>query len=176
MRLTTKGRYAVTAMLDLALHAQDRPITLADISQRQGISLSYLEQLFAKLRKQGLVTSARGPGGGYRLSRSANDINVAQVITAVDEKVNVTRCEGRGDCQDGQACLTHDLWCALSDQIHDFLDGISLGQLVEENHVKEVAARQNQQAMQANLKNESLDQSTQQVAQPGRERSVAGSM
>lgn len=145
MRLTTKGRYAVTAMLDLALHAKDRPITLADISQRQGISLSYLEQLFSKLRKQGLVASARGPGGGYRLSRAADEINVAQVITAVDEKVNVTRCEGRGDCQNGEACLTHELWCALSDQIHDFLNGISLGQLVEEQHVKDVAARQGDQ-------------------------------
>jgi Rrf2 family iron-sulfur cluster assembly transcriptional regulator len=148
MRLTTKGRYAVTAMLDLALHATDRPITLADISQRQGISLSYLEQLFSRLRKQGLVSSARGPGGGYRLSRDANDINVAQVITAVDEKVTVTRCEGRGDCQNGQACLTHELWCSLSDQIHDFLHGISLGQLVEKEHVQEVAARQGQQSQE----------------------------
>lgn len=145
MRLTTKGRYAVTAMLDLALNANDRPITLADISQRQGISLSYLEQLFSKLRKQGLVSSARGPGGGYRLSRIADDINVAQVITAVDEKVAVTRCEGRGDCQNGEPCLTHQLWCSLSDQIHDFLNGISLGNLVEEQHVKDVAARQNGQ-------------------------------
>jgi Rrf2 family iron-sulfur cluster assembly transcriptional regulator len=144
MRLTTKGRYAVTAMLDLALHAKDRPITLADISQRQGISLSYLEQLFSKLRKQGLVASARGPGGGYRLSRDANDIMVASVITAVDEKVHVTKCEGRGDCQNGEACLTHELWCDLSDQIYKFLDGISLGQLVERNHVQEVAARQEQ--------------------------------
>jgi Rrf2 family iron-sulfur cluster assembly transcriptional regulator len=144
MRLTTKGRYAVTAMLDLALHATDRPITLADISQRQGISLSYLEQLFSRLRKQGLVASARGPGGGYRLSRDAHEINVAQVITAVDEKVHVTKCEGRGDCQNGEACLTHDLWCDLSDQIYDFLDGISLGNLVERNSVKEIAARQEQ--------------------------------
>jgi Rrf2 family iron-sulfur cluster assembly transcriptional regulator len=142
MRLTTKGRYAVTAMLDLALHAQEKPITLADISQRQGISLSYLEQLFSRMRKQGLVASARGPGGGYRLSRAANEINVAQVITAVDEKVTVTRCEGRGDCQNGNPCLTHELWCNLSDQIYDFLNGISLGQLVEEQHVKDVAARQ----------------------------------
>ena len=148
MRLTTKGRYAVTAMLDLALHAKDRPITLADISQRQGISLSYLEQLFSKLRKQGLVASARGPGGGYRLSREADQINIAQVITAVDEKVSVTRCEGRGDCQDGEACLTHGLWFALSDQILDFLNGITLGQLVEEEHVKEVSARQDAQANQ----------------------------
>jgi len=149
MRLTTKGRYAVTAMLDLALHAQDRPITLADISQRQGISLSYLEQLFARLRKQGLVSSARGPGGGYRLSRNANDIDVAAVISAVDEKVHVTKCEGRGDCQNGQACLTHELWCDLSDQIYQFLNNITLGQLVERNHVKEVSARQDQQVASA---------------------------
>ena len=145
MRLTTKGRYAVTAMLDLALHAQEKPITLADISQRQGISLSYLEQLFSRMRKQGLVASARGPGGGYRLSRDANDINVAQVISAVDEKVSVTRCEGRGDCHNGGPCLTHNLWCNLSDQIYDFLNGITLGQLVEEQHVKDVASRQEQE-------------------------------
>lgn len=145
MRLTTKGRYAVTAMLDLALHAKEKPITLADISQRQGISLSYLEQLFSRMRKQGLVASARGPGGGYRLSRDANDINVAQVISAVDEKVSVTRCEGRGDCHNGGPCLTHELWCNLSDQIYDFLNNISLGQLVEEQHVKDVASRQEQQ-------------------------------
>lgn len=146
MRLTTKGRYAVTAMLDLALNAQERPITLADISQRQGISLSYLEQLFSRLRKQGLVSSARGPGGGYRLSRNADEINVAQVIEAVDEKVTVTRCDGKGDCQNGEACLTHKLWCALSDQIHGFLDGISLGSLVAEEHVKQVAERQSRDA------------------------------
>jgi len=145
MRLTTKGRYAVTAMLDLAIHAREKPITLADISQRQGISLSYLEQLFSRMRKQGLVASARGPGGGYRLSRDANDINVAQVISAVDEKVSVTRCEGRGDCHNGGPCLTHNLWCNLSDQIYDFLNGITLGQLVEEQHVKDVASRQEQE-------------------------------
>lgn len=145
MRLTTKGRYAVTAMLDLALHAKEKPITLADISQRQGISLSYLEQLFSRMRKQGLVASARGPGGGYRLSRDANDINVAQVIAAVDEKVSVTRCEGRGDCHNGGPCLTHELWCNLSDQIYDFLNGISLGTLVEQQHVKDVASRQEQE-------------------------------
>ena len=109
MRLTTKGRYAVTAMLDLAVHATDGPITLADISQRQGISLSYLEQLFAKLRKGELVLSARGPGGGYRLSRESNSINVAEIVTAVDEKVDATRCDRKGDCQDGESCLTHQL-------------------------------------------------------------------
>jgi len=142
MRLTTKGRYAVTAMLDLALHYKEGPITLADISQRQGISLSYLEQLFSRLRKQELVDSTRGPGGGYRLSRDANDIAVADVITAVDEKVETTRCGGLSNCQDDQQCLTHELWTELSQQIHGFLMGISLGNLVEKQGVQEVAARQ----------------------------------
>lgn len=131
MRLTTKGRYAVTAMLDLALHYNDGPITLADISKRQGISLSYLEQLFSRLRKNGLVDSARGPGGGYRLSRAAAEINIADVITAVDEKIDAMRCEGKGNCQNDGPCLTHDLWCDLSAQIYSFLKGIDLGQLVE---------------------------------------------
>lgn len=144
MRLTTKGRYAVTAMLDLALHYKDGPITLADISQRQGISLSYLEQLFSRLRKQELVDSTRGPGGGYRLSRDAHQIAVADVITAVDEKVETTRCGGLSNCQDDSQCLTHDLWTELSTQIHEFLMGISLGNLVERQGVQEVAARQEQ--------------------------------
>jgi len=145
MRLTTKGRYAVTAMLDLALHYDEGPITLADISQRQGISLSYLEQLFSRLRKQGLVDSTRGPGGGYRLSRVADEIAVADVITAVDEKVETTRCGGLANCQDEHQCLTHDLWTELSTQIHDFLSGISLGNLVARDGVKEVSERQHRQ-------------------------------
>ena len=132
MKLTSKGRYAVTAMLDLALHAGNGPVTLAGISARQSISLSYLEQLFTRLRKQGLVSSTRGPGGGYSLSRSANDIQVAEVVSAVDESVDATRCGGQGDCQDGRRCLTHELWTELSEQIYDFLSGISLGQLVEQ--------------------------------------------
>ena len=142
MRLTTKGRYAVTAMLDLALHYDEGPITLADISHRQGISLSYLEQLFSKLRKNGLVDSTRGPGGGYRLSRQADQIAVAQVIAAVDEKVDATRCGGLANCQDDERCLTHELWSDLSDQIYDFLNGISLGALVARQGVQEVARRQ----------------------------------
>jgi Rrf2 family iron-sulfur cluster assembly transcriptional regulator len=142
MRLTTKGRYAVTAMLDLAIHATDSPVPLADISQRQGISLSYLEQLFARLRRQGLVKSARGPGGGYRLNRVADDITIVEVLNAIDEKIDTTRCGGKGDCQDGQACLTHDLWFDLSKQISDFLSRISLGELVERRTVREVSARQ----------------------------------
>jgi len=131
MRLTTKGRYAVTAMLDLALHYDNGPITLADISRRQSISLSYLEQLFSRLRRRGLVESVRGPGGGYRLSRAAEQVSVVSVITAVDEEVDATRCGGLGNCQDSQPCLTHELWCDLSQQIHDFLAGINLAQLVE---------------------------------------------
>lgn len=142
MRLTTKGRYAVTAMLDLAIHYDNGPISLADISERQGISLSYLEQLFTKLRRTGLVKSTRGPGGGYSLSREASAIAVADVITAVDEKVDTTRCGGMGNCQDDERCLTHDLWVDLSDQIYSFLSSISLGQLMERKGVREVADRQ----------------------------------
>lgn len=146
MRLTTKGRYAVTAMLDLAIHYKDGPITLADISHRQGISLSYLEQLFARLRKRGLVDSARGPGGGYRLSRPAADIAVADVITAVDEKVDATRCNGHGNCQEDDRCLTHELWIDLSDQIYQFLKNISLAELVQRRGVQEVSRRQDQKS------------------------------
>jgi len=148
MRLTTKGRYAVTAMLDLALHAKEGPVPLADISQRQCISLSYLEQLFSKLRKQGLVISARGPGGGYQLSRDAGAIDVASIITAIDEKISVTKCGGRGDCMDGEPCLTHTLWNELSSQIYSFLEGISLGNLVERSEVQEVAVRQGSQVVE----------------------------
>jgi len=129
-------------MLDLALHATEAPVPLADISQRQGISLSYLEQLFSRLRRQGLVDSARGPGGGYRLARSAADIAVVDVINAIDENVNVTRCGGQGDCQDGEPCLTHELWCDLSKQIHDFLASIDLQQLVDRRSVRAVSQRQ----------------------------------
>lgn len=149
MRLTTKGRYAVTAMLDLALHYKDGPITLADISKRQGISLSYLEQLFSRLRKKELVVSTRGPGGGYKLSREAGEIAVADVITAIDEKVDVTRCGGLANCQGDEPCLTHELWANLSDQIYNFLSGITLADLVATQGVQEVAQRQvNQQNSQ----------------------------
>lgn len=142
MRLTTKGRYAVTAMLDLAIHAKQGPISLSDISSRQEISLSYLEQLFAKLRRNELVTSVRGPGGGYHLSRSGLEINVAQVVDAVSESLDATRCEGRGDCQRGEACLTHHLWCDLSDQIHSFLASITLQSLVDREEIRAIAQRQ----------------------------------
>ena len=135
MRLTTKGRYAVTAMLDLSLNYGVRPITLADISDRQGISLSYLEQLFANLRRQGLVSSSRGPGGGYRLSRSADEVTVLDVISAVDEKVDTTRCEGKGNCSNGEQCLSHEIWHSLSEQIRMYLGGITLGQVVKDHQM-----------------------------------------
>ncbi|MES9906603.1 MAG: Fe-S cluster assembly transcriptional regulator IscR [Sedimenticola sp.] len=142
MRLTTKGRYAVTAMLDLALHQGEGPITLADIAKRQGISLSYLEQLFSRLRKRTLVGSVRGPGGGYLLSRSCDEISIAEVIGAVDEKVDTTRCGGDNNCQGNERCLTHDLWNDLSSQIYDYLNQISLNDLMERNGVQQVAQRQ----------------------------------
>lgn len=145
MRLTTKGRYAVTAMLDLALHADQGPVSLADISDRQGISLSYLEQLFSNLRRGDLVCSVRGPGGGYRLSRGVDEIFVAQVIDAVNESVDATKCQGAGSCQQGVTCLTHHLWQDLSEQIHSFLGGISLADLVASREVQSVAIRQDGQ-------------------------------
>lgn len=155
MRLTTKGRYAVTAMLDLALHADRGPISLSDISKRQEISLSYLEQLFSKLRQNELVNSVRGPGGGYRLSRGADQIFVAQIIDAVNESIDATNCAGAGNCQKGQVCLTHYLWCDLSEQIHQFLSGISLASLVERQEVKSVSERQE------SLENENREQNLQ---------------
>ena len=139
MRLTTKGRYAVTAMLDLAIHADRGPISLADISQRQEISLSYLEQLFAKLRKNALVSSVRGPGGGYKLQRASEAIFIAEIIDAVNESVDTTKCKGAGDCQGGGTCLTHYLWEDLSEQIHGFLQNISLADLVARNEIKRIA-------------------------------------
>ncbi|HHM05106.1 MAG TPA: Rrf2 family transcriptional regulator [Gammaproteobacteria bacterium] len=142
MRLTTKGRYAVTAMLDLALHANEKPVPLAEISQRQGISLSYLEQLFSRLRKRELVVSARGPGGGYRLSREPGTIAIVDILSAIDENIDATRCGGEGNCQEGEPCLTHELWCELSKQIYNFLNGITIGDLVQRGSIKEIAARQ----------------------------------
>ncbi|MFZ2168348.1 MAG: Fe-S cluster assembly transcriptional regulator IscR [Methylococcaceae bacterium] len=146
MRLTTKGRYAVTAMLDLAYHSQKNPVTLTDIAARQTISLSYLEQLFARLRRANMVKGIRGPGGGYTLSGMAQNINVADIIAAVDEPIHVTKCGGEGNCQKDQACLTHELWMGLSEQIRDYLKGITLAHLLEKHHVQEVAKRQDQEA------------------------------
>ena len=143
MKLTTKGRYAVTAMLDLALYGDQGPVSLADISARQEISLSYLEQLFSRLRRQKLVVSIRGPGGGYRLSRPAADLYIAEVVDAVSESLDTTRCGNKGDCQNGEKCLTHHLWSDLSDQIHQFLSEISLGDLMRKHEIRQVADRQN---------------------------------
>lgn len=142
MRLTTKGRYAVTAMLDLALHKDQGPVSLADISQRQAISLSYLEQLFAKLRRGSLVSSVRGPGGGYELQGGSESIYIAQIVDAVNESLDSTKCKGAGDCQGGETCLTHYLWEDLSEQIHTFLEGISLADLVAKNEVKRISQKQ----------------------------------
>lgn len=138
MRLTTKGRYAVTAMLDLAIHQDEGLITLSDIAERQGISLSYLEQLFSRLRKNNLVSSMRGPGGGYTLSTDAANIHVTQIIVAVDESVDTTRCGGAANCQDNKQCLTHDLWHNLSDHIRQYLSEISLQDLIDNRSAQSV--------------------------------------
>lgn len=135
MRLTTKGRFAVTAMLDLAMHeaqsvAENRPVTLAAISERQDISLSYLEQLFSKLRRQGLVKSVRGPGGGYYLAKSGNEISVSDIISAVDEQIDATQCGGNENCKDEGRCMTHDLWTALNTKILEYLSGVTIADMV----------------------------------------------
>lgn len=131
MRLTTKGRFAVTAMVDLAMNGGRGPVTLASISERQKISLSYLEQLFGKLRRNNLVESVRGPGGGYYLARAAAKIKIAEIVVAVDEPLDATHCEEKGDCSDGKPCLTHYLWMGLNERIYAYLDSVSLQQLVE---------------------------------------------
>lgn len=135
MRLTTKGRFAVTAMLDLAINeAHDdtnkKPVTLAAISERQDISLSYLEQLFSKLRRQGLVKSVRGPGGGYNLAKAHNEISVSEIINAVDEQIDATQCGGNENCKDEGRCMTHDLWTALNMKILEYLSGVTLADMV----------------------------------------------
>ena len=144
MRLTTKGRYAVTAMLDLAFHSRVKPVTLTDIATRQTISLSYLEQLFSRLRRAGLVIGVRGPGGGYKLGCEVNEISIAEIILAVDEQVDLTNCEKKGNCQDGQPCLTHDLWMGLSETVSQYLEGISLGQLLAQADEKECDSQGNE--------------------------------
>lgn len=136
MRLTTKGRFAVTAMVDLAMSGGERPVTLADISQRQKISLSYLEQLFGKLRRKALVSSVRGPGGGYRLTRPTADVSVGEIILAVDEPIDATQCAGKENCRDDQKCITHDLWTDLNRHIFDYLSSVSLFDLVEKQQQK----------------------------------------
>jgi Rrf2 family transcriptional regulator, iron-sulfur cluster assembly transcription factor len=136
VRLTTKGRFAVTAMMDLAIQNRAGPVTLAEISQRQKISLSYLEQLFAKLRRRGLVDSVRGPGGGYCLAKDMAQVSVADIILAVDEPIDATQCGGRENCQDDKKCITHDLWAKLNKHILEYLGGVTLRQLVDTQKVK----------------------------------------
>lgn len=136
MQLTTKGRYAVTAMLDLASNDTGKPVTLDIISQRQNISLSYLEQLFAKLRRANLVKSVRGPGGGYLLDAAAKDITLTQIVEAVDENIDLRRCKGSaGGCQNGKRCISHQLWCDVSDQIRNFLSSKTLQMIIDEHHL-----------------------------------------
>jgi Rrf2 family transcriptional regulator, iron-sulfur cluster assembly transcription factor len=142
MRLTTKGRFAVTAMLDLALHGGDDPVTLAQISDRQKISLSYLEQLFGKLRRGELVESVRGPGGGYHLAREASKVSIADIVRAVEEPLDSTQCGGRENCQENQRCMTHDLWEELNSTVQGFLAGVTLSQLVERQRTKGVTVVQ----------------------------------
>ena len=144
MRLTTKGRYAVTAVLDLALHQDKGPVSLAAISERQQISLSYLEQLFAKLRRNEIVSSTRGPGGGYMLKNSADDVSVSDIILAVDESCKVVDCGDSGGCHGDYQCLTHDLWQELSDEIRSFLDGITLSEIMAQGTVNDVQIRQDE--------------------------------
>ncbi|MFT6985600.1 MAG: Rrf2 family iron-sulfur cluster assembly transcriptional regulator [Psychromonas sp.] len=158
MKLTSKGRYAVTAMLDVAIKEHSGPVPLADISERQGISLSYLEQLFSKLRKKELVSSVRGPGGGYKLGKLRSEISVAMIIDAVNESVNIRKCTGVGGCrEDGTQCLTHSLWAQLSDRISTFLDNITLEELMSSDHVQNVSEIQNNkynQTAQLNVKSQ----------------------
>jgi len=145
MRLTTKGRFAVTAMIDVAMHGGHNPVTLAAISERQKISLSYLEQLFGKLRRAGLVESVRGPGGGYNLARSSEQVSVADVIVAVDEPIDATQCGGRENCHDDRRCMTHELWASLNAHIFSFLRSVSLADLVRQQQPKgDVAVLQDQ--------------------------------
>ena len=139
MRLTTKGRFAVTAILDLAMSQKGGPVSLAGISERQGISLSYLEQLFGKLRRAKLVSSVRGPGGGYNLASPAQDISVASIVTAVDEPLDATQCGGKENCHDDKRCMTHDLWATLNEKMYDYLSSVTLADLVAHQSGKQVA-------------------------------------
>jgi Rrf2 family iron-sulfur cluster assembly transcriptional regulator len=140
MRLTTKSRYAVTAMLDIAYYDRGNPISLPEIAERQGISLSYLEQLFSRLKKSGLVESIKGPGGGYKLSKNANDIVISEVIKAVDDSVETTACNGKANCHNNQQCLSHNLWEDLGAEINNFLSDVTLQQVILKNNsnVKEI--------------------------------------
>lgn len=137
MRLTTKGRFAVTAMIDLALRCADGPVSLAGISDRQKISLSYLEQLFGRLRRSGLVASVRGPGGGYCLARPVDEVTVSDIVRAVDEPLDATQCHGRENCRDDERCMTHDLWTTLNNKMFEYLSSVTLAELVRQQRSKE---------------------------------------
>lgn len=151
MKLTTKGRYAVTAMLDLALHGQSGPVSLAEISARQEISLSYLEQLFSKLRRNDLVVSTRGPGGGYSVARDLSEVAVSEIIGAVNESVDATQCAGKENCHSHGRCLTHDLWEGLSAQIEEFLSSVSLQDMIDRHRVQNVSVIQDKSILQENM-------------------------
>jgi Rrf2 family iron-sulfur cluster assembly transcriptional regulator len=149
MRLTTKGRFAVTAMIDIALHSSAGPVTLAGVADRQHISLSYLEQLFGKLRRRGLVDSVRGPGGGYSLARDASKVTVADIILAVDEPIDATSCGGEENCDQDKRCMTHDLWAGLNKHIHAYLSQISLAQLIHSKRDAQVVLHDNRRRREA---------------------------
>ncbi len=154
MRLTTKGRFAVTAMIDVAMHSEKGPVTLAGVSERQKISLSYLEQLFGKLRRHGLVESVRGPGGGYNLAHPANSLSVADIILAVDEPIDATQCGGLENCKDDKRCMTHELWAALNAHIFSFLRSVTLEQLVRAQDKNEVNVLQDHRVASSSKKSE----------------------
>jgi Rrf2 family iron-sulfur cluster assembly transcriptional regulator len=141
MRLTTKGRFAVTAILDLALNESEKPVTLADISERQSISLSYLEQLFSRMRREGIVKSTRGPGGGYHIAKGYDEITVKSIIIAVDEEIDATQCNGKENCHEGKRCITHDLWAAINHKILDYLESLTLANLVEAQNIESKAIK-----------------------------------
>jgi Rrf2 family iron-sulfur cluster assembly transcriptional regulator len=151
MRLTTKGRYAVTAMIDIALHRQRGPVSVTEVAERQAISSAYLEQLFSKLKRAGLLQSVRGPGGGYELARPLDEVTVSDIIAAVGEGVDATRCHGAADCHDGAMCLTHDLWTALSSHIDSFLTSVTLGALLDGRTLRPGDPRDDRQLIQARL-------------------------
>ena len=164
MRLTTKGRFAVTAMLDLAMRQGRGPVTLAAISERQHISLSYLEQLFGKLRRHKLVTSVRGPGGGYNLAQQASEISVAAVVAAVDEPLDATQCGGKENCHDERRCMTHDLWATLNEKMHEYLSSVTLGDLIAHHNGKHVAVIKDFRGREAVAGSEAPGQETEHVA------------
>jgi Rrf2 family iron-sulfur cluster assembly transcriptional regulator len=164
MKLTTKGRFAVAAMLDLAMQRSRDPVTLAEISQRQGISLSYLEQLFSKLRRHSLVDSLRGPGGGYRLAKDMGQVSVAEIIVAVDEPIDATQCGGKEDCHDDKKCITHDLWARLNERIFDYLSAVTLKQLIDDHAAKQDRVAQVQDMRETMPKRErATPKTTEQV-------------